>query len=667
MQDLNDKIQNGGATADGILTADEWNQVPSEIQNVIESTGQTLSGANLKQLVKGIAAYSSVGNFYTGGGIANAYTANAVAPLEAPAALYDGMQIRLIISADNTGASTLNAFSTGVIDIKLRGGITDPEANALLAGKEYTFIYRTAPSDHWEVFSADARIININTVNDMIADNSLIIGDVVQTLGYNTIGDNGSNLYEIVASGTGVDDGGSYIDLPTSGNQAKGIFPNKVNVKQFGAVGDGIVDDTSAIQATLDYAKSVCFPDGDYLITSTLTTGTLVAITALTTGSRKANIKVENGINAIDLDNFTTISDIGFISNLSGTVTASNIAIKCHGTYNSGLSPTYKEGIYIKNCRFIGWGNDSIDLKYVRNFEITDNKMANNARSFIEIITGIDGVISRNDLSNIATGVAGDSYGIIVTRDATTSSLVDNPRSERVIISDNNIVDNPTYVGINTHAGNYITIDNNVIKNCRVPIDVVSSSFGGTDDHASNYVTVTNNVLEGTDQDPCIRLVPGAFGAVGAPTDESFGCVVTGNVCSKGGSSVDTLTGAILVQDTTNAIVANNSIINANRYGILLYHTNKNINVSDNSIIDPFHDSFTVPAGIHVNDDYNTGIISGNVITRDDTALATYVCERGIWTNTGKANNAIPVNNNWAATATTPYVLDNNPGTAVNF
>lgn len=49
-----------------------------------------------------------------------------------------------------------------------------------------------------------------------------------------------------------------------------------VNVLDFGATGDGTTDDTAAIQAALDYAKSsnnntVFFPAGEYLVTSTLT------------------------------------------------------------------------------------------------------------------------------------------------------------------------------------------------------------------------------------------------------------------------------------------------------------------------------------------------------------------------------------------------------------
>ena len=53
-----------------------------------------------------------------------------------------------------------------------------------------------------------------------------------------------------------------------------GSASGDISVKEYGAVGDGITDDTSAIQAALDDPanhKSIYFPTGDYVISSTLT------------------------------------------------------------------------------------------------------------------------------------------------------------------------------------------------------------------------------------------------------------------------------------------------------------------------------------------------------------------------------------------------------------
>ena len=93
-----------------------------------------------------------------------------------------------------------------------------------------------------------------STVALMAASTDLIVGNVVQTLGYIASGTGGSNLYEIVVAGTGTNDGGSFIDLAGSGHQAKGLFPGEIiNDGQFGATGDGVVEDATALQALVTY------------------------------------------------------------------------------------------------------------------------------------------------------------------------------------------------------------------------------------------------------------------------------------------------------------------------------------------------------------------------------------------------------------------------------
>lgn len=112
MQDLNDKIT--GNT----LTAAEWNEVPSELQNIIEAFGQVLSTGDLNQLGKSVAAYAAAGDFYTGGGAADVYTATKLAGLQAPPDYFTGMLVRFRAPAANTGAATVNVNALGVKNIK---------------------------------------------------------------------------------------------------------------------------------------------------------------------------------------------------------------------------------------------------------------------------------------------------------------------------------------------------------------------------------------------------------------------------------------------------------------------------------------------------------------------------------------------------------------------
>ena len=94
------------------------------------------------------------------------------------------------------------------------------------------------------------------SVADMVADATLIVGRKCRTLGYYAVGDGGGNHYEIVAAATGTDDGGSYIDLPASGLQAMALFDDTVSDRQFGSVGDGVADDTTAFASMISYAMT---------------------------------------------------------------------------------------------------------------------------------------------------------------------------------------------------------------------------------------------------------------------------------------------------------------------------------------------------------------------------------------------------------------------------
>lgn len=159
-------------------------------------------------------------------------------------------------------------------------------------------------------------IIYFDTVADMIASN-LTIGQRVRTLGYLALGDGGGNTYDIVANGTGAADGGSFIDLTFplgSPSQARGIFFNDiVNIKQFGAVGDGSTDDTTKFSNAITFNNNMYVPNSIYIIDGSLTisktfklTGETIegAILRRTTNATLAPIIVATG-DGVDINDIT--------------------------------------------------------------------------------------------------------------------------------------------------------------------------------------------------------------------------------------------------------------------------------------------------------------------------------------------------------------------------
>lgn len=145
MQDLNDKVTGNS------LLATEWNQVPSEIQNAIEALGVTLSSGDLNQLGKSLAGYAAEGAEYSDSGAANAYVLSATGTKQAIPSYRDGMRIRFMPANANTGASTVNVAGLGVVNIKLRGGTTDPSAGDIDPNLPCHLVYRTSPSAHFEL------------------------------------------------------------------------------------------------------------------------------------------------------------------------------------------------------------------------------------------------------------------------------------------------------------------------------------------------------------------------------------------------------------------------------------------------------------------------------------------------------------------------------------
>lgn len=115
---------------------------------------------------------------------------------------------------------------------------------------------------------------DFKNVEEMKKSITLMKGDVAQTLGYYEVNDDGGGIYEIVDDINLKSNGGSVHDLE-NGLKAKLIINNTlINVKQFGAKGDGKTDDLNSIQKAIDFCGSnkleLFFSRGIYSVSDTL-------------------------------------------------------------------------------------------------------------------------------------------------------------------------------------------------------------------------------------------------------------------------------------------------------------------------------------------------------------------------------------------------------------
>ncbi|OGO02362.1 MAG: hypothetical protein A2Y72_02215 [Chloroflexi bacterium RBG_13_53_26] len=232
MQDLNDKIT--GNT----LTASEWNQVPSEIQNVIEGLGIALSGADLNQLGKAIAGYVANGTFYTDSGAANTYVLTQIGLKKAAPAYTDGMKVTFLPGAANTGASTVNVATLGVKSILNATGDSLP-AGSLTTTAPVTMQYNAA-AGHFRLIRSSF----METVLDAATSNAALT----------------------TLTATRAETGAIAVPVIT-------MLRRHISIEDFGGVGDGATDNTAAFNSALAAAvasthRRLIIPAGSWLFNS---------------------------------------------------------------------------------------------------------------------------------------------------------------------------------------------------------------------------------------------------------------------------------------------------------------------------------------------------------------------------------------------------------------
>lgn len=146
-------------------------------------------------------------------------------------------------------------------------------------------------------------VYTYNTKDDMVEDNRVQLNDTLMTCGYAEVNDKKGSFYKAVAttSAKAIALQNGLYAKPFELTEAKDS--DIVTPQQFGAVGDGIADDTAAVQAALNSDNGiVVIKAGTYNITSTLSITNNVCIYAANNAIIKATAEMESVI-SIDSTN----------------------------------------------------------------------------------------------------------------------------------------------------------------------------------------------------------------------------------------------------------------------------------------------------------------------------------------------------------------------------
>lgn len=290
------------------------------------------------------------------------------------------------------------------------------------------------------------------------------------------------------------------------------------SVKDYGAVGNGVHDDTQAIQDAIDANDAVYFPSGTYKITSEVTLHSNMYLYG--DGQGATNLLFYKSSNPAS-------SEFMLAARYESNILVEKMTLKSNayddglfnlGTYYAGPPKRYiggdvgningflissSQNITIQDCEVLGFNYDGIRVSVEGNDPTSDynqNLVFDNIYGHHCLVTPIDilGTINAkvtnctltdNGNQTISYIDGGVGYGVTMGRLAAAGQL----RSFGGICANNYCARN-TRAGIDVHSGTNITIENNICED-NILIGIQVLDYNGTVDDRNGDVVVQNNLI----------------------------------------------------------------------------------------------------------------------------------------------------------------------------
>lgn len=420
-----------------------------------------------------------------------------------------------------------------------------------------------------------------DTVADMKAATNLIAGSYAKTLGFYSVDDGGGATYTISDTGTADE----YKVIAVGDLYATIVNDNVVNVKQYGAKGDGTTDDSDAIQACLDNSKNIIFTKANYYITKSLNISSNIRIDGQ--GAKIFTDIESNTINTFTGSNLTNVEICNF--EFDGSYRSISIENSTYIRLHDLTIKTIGWGILLKLTNYFNVENITFNQTRTSDYSNTDGVHVNGGKhGIIRNIYGTtdDDMIALN--ADETSGLIGDIIDVVVDHVVTVNSqeygslnatyrgIKIYSRGSRIddILIKNCVIasDHDECVLIFRHTANTSNIGNIIIENC---------TFYKNHSRYASVITASTPFESLTVRNCTLKYLGGNGAFYTQENDNSYGRVIFDNV--KFVDESNTERGFLMFGGTTDNVTVNNIKFAQNTpYTLIsLRGTCENVNINE--------------------------------------------------------------------------------------
>lgn len=343
--------------------------------------------------------------------------------------------------------------------------------------------------------------------------------------------------------------GGGGEDIPTP--PLAGAGSGQVDVRDFGAVGDGVADDSGALEAALtegvESASSVFLPDGVYRVTRPVTVDLGGRVLVLTCGP-SAGVVGE----LAEPD-----AEVGVLTiRGAGTARIENLAVYPHGAGRGlidGILLSEVTRAELTRVLVTGASRWGVALDRVAGGTVASSELVDNRYGGLGLITASDVLVDGGSFSHNGTTLIEDGYGVALASSAFGPS---RHITIRGVSADGNL-----RKGLDVHSGHDVVIEQNSVRGFGL-----SGIYAVNEDPGKDVadIVIRDNFVDGMEAgQPILGIDVGAYSAAAVPSG-SF--EVVNNVIRNTSSPAST---AILVRNpepggapTSSVLIHHNEIWN---------------------------------------------------------------------------------------------------------